>query len=266
MKLIRANGIDQACEIAGEVRPELPWLVLSHSLACDHSMWRPQAEAFAATHNVLAYDTRGHGATSVPVGPYTLDQLADDLFGLLDALRIERCHYVGLSMGGMIGQTAVLREPKRFSSLVLADTTSRLPADAMPVWEGRISAVSGSGMGAVAPATLDRWFTAAFRERSAAVVERIDRLIRNTPVAGYVACSRAIMGLDLTDRLGQVTGPVLVIVGEQDPGTPPAMSEVIARAIPGAQLVVIPQAAHLSNLEQPERFNAALREFYARVA
>jgi len=266
MKMVRANGIDQACVVAGQGRAELPWLVLSHSLACDHSMWAPQMDVFAATHNVLAYDTRGHGATSVPVGPYTLDQLADDLFGLMDALRIERCDYVGLSMGGMIGQTAVLREPKRFASLVLADTTSRVPADAAPVWEGRIAAVSGSGMGAVAPATLERWFTPAFREREAQTVARVDRLIRNTPVAGYVACSRAIMGLDLTDKLGQIACPVLVVVGDQDPGTPPAMSEVIARAIPGARLALIPDAAHLSNLEQPGRFNAELRNFYARAA
>lgn len=261
MKIVRANGIDQACLVAGEVRRGLPWLVFSHSLACDHSMWAPQVDVFSSKFNVLAYDTRGHGASSVPVGPYTLDQLADDLFGLLDAQGIERCHYVGLSMGGMIGQTAALREPARFASLVLADTTSRVPQEAAPTWESRIAAAGGSGMGAVAAATLERWFTAAFRAREPQIVARIDHLIRNTPVAGYVACSRAIMALDLTERLASIECPVLVVVGEQDPGTPPAMSEVIARAIPGARFVPIPEAAHLSNLEQPARFNSALQDF-----
>jgi 3-oxoadipate enol-lactonase len=267
MRTVHVNGIDVAYVIEPGAHPGRPWMVFSHSLAADHSMWWPQADVFAAEYNVLRYDTRGHGASSAPDGSYSLESLADDLLQLLATLGIQRCHYVGLSMGGMIGQAAVLRDPRPFATLVLADTSSRIPAEMHPVWESRIAAVSTSdGMGAVAPATLERWFTAPFRARAPEAVATIDRLIRATKVAGYIGCSRAIMQLNLTQRLGQVACPTLVLVGDQDAGTPPAMAEDIARAIPGAQLAVIAAAAHFANVEQPERFNALMRGFYSRVA
>jgi 3-oxoadipate enol-lactonase len=267
MKRVRVNDIDIAYQIDGAVDASRPWLVFSHSLACDHTMWEPQVAAFARTFNVLRFDTRGHGASSAPVGEYTLEQLADDLKGLLDALKIERCHFVGLSMGGMIGQVAALRFPLRFASLVLADTTSRYPAEMRGVWDERIAAVrTAQGMSAIVPATLERWFTASFRERRPDVVAGIAERIRATPVAGYVGCAHAISRINLTARLPTIACPVLVIVGEEDRGTPPAMAEEIVQAIAGARLQRIPQAAHLSNLEQPEAFNAALGGFLARVA
>lgn len=266
MKTVHVNGVDIAYVVEPGVRPGRPWMVFSHSLAADHSMWWPQAGVFAADYNVLRYDTRGHGASGAPEGPYSLDMLADDLLQLLAAAGIEQCHFVGLSMGGMIGQTAILRDPRPFLSLVLADTSSRIPPEIHPVWESRIAAVgTPAGMGAVAQATLERWFTAPFRERAPEDVARIDRLIRNTKVAGYAGCSRAIMQLDLTRRLGQVACPTLVLVGDQDSGTPPAMAEDITRAIKGARLEVIASAAHLANIEQPERFNTLMRQFYAAL-
>lgn len=263
MKTARCNDIDLAYTIEPGAAPGRPWLVLSHSLAADHSMWWPQVDTFAPSFNVLRFDTRGHGRSSAPPGPYTLEMLADDLLQLLAAERIERCHFVGLSMGGMIGQVAVLRDPRPFASLVLADTSSRMPPEVQPAWEQRIAAATAQGMGAVAQATLERWFTEAFRMREPAAVARVDRLIRATPVAGYVGCSRAIMQLDVTGRLAQVRCPVLVVVGDKDPGTPPAMSEAIAKAIPGARLEVIADAAHFANVEQAGRFNALLHGFYA---
>ncbi|HTT11703.1 MAG TPA: 3-oxoadipate enol-lactonase [Burkholderiaceae bacterium] len=264
MKSAHVNGVDIAYTIEPGARPGRPWLVFSHSLAADHSMWWPQVDVFGAAYNVLRYDTRGHGASAAPDGAYSLDQLGDDLLQLLAVVGIERCHFVGLSMGGMIGQAAVLRDPRPFESLVLADTSSRIPPEAHPVWESRIAAVSTpAGMAAVAPATLERWFTAAFRAREPGLVAHIDRLIRATRVTGYIGCSRAIMQLDLTDRLHRIECPVLVLVGDQDAGTPPAMAEAIARAIPGAGLEVIPHAAHLSNIEQAERFNALMQRFYS---
>lgn len=264
MERVRVNDIEIAYEITGDRSPTRPWLVFSHSLACDHAMWAPQVAAFSGRCNVLAYDIRGHGASSAPAGDYTLDMLAADVIGLLDALRIRRCHYVGLSLGGMIGQVAALRAPLRFASLTLADTTSRLPPDAEQVWGDRIALVRGpQGMSAVVPSTIERWFTPSFRERSPEVVARIAERIRATPLAGYTGCAHAIARINLTARLESISCPVLVIVGEQDHGTPPAMAEEIVRAIPGARLERIPDAAHLSNLEQPERFNAALRTFLA---
>jgi 3-oxoadipate enol-lactonase len=266
MNKARVGSLQIAYRIEPGAAPGRPWLVFSHSLAADHTMWAPQVAAFAAHFNVLRYDTRGHGASDVPAPPYTLEQLADDLRGLLDTVGIERCHFVGLSLGGMIGQMAALRHPRRFESLVLADTTSRYPAQMQPVWEERIAAVKGPhGMAAVAAATLERWFTASFRARDPDTVARIGAQIRATPVNGYIGCARAIMALNLTARLSAIAVPVLVVVGEDDAGTPPAMAEEIVRAIDGARLVRIAQAAHLSNLEQPQRFNAALRSFYERI-
>lgn len=266
MKRARVNGIDIAYRIDGDGKPSRPWLVFSHSLACDHTMWEPQVAEFARPFNVLRFDTRGHGASSAPAGEYTLEQLADDLKGLLDALGIQRCHYVGLSMGGMIGQVAALRFPLRFASLTLADTTSRYPEQMRGVWDERIAAVrTAQGMSAIVPATLERWFTAQFRQRRPEVVARIAERIRATPVAGYIGCAHAISRINLTARLDAIACPVLVIVGEEDRGTPPSMAEEIVQAIPGARLERIAEAAHLANLEQPEAFNAALRGFLARV-
>ncbi len=266
MKTARVNGTEIAYVIEPGAQAGRPWVVFSHSLAADHSMWWPQVDLVAQRFNVLRFDTRGHGKSAVPPGPYTLEQLADDLLQLLAAERIERCHYVGLSMGGMIGQVAALRDPRPFASLVLADTSSRIPPEVHPVWEQRIAAALAGGMGAVAPSTLERWFTAPFRERRPDDVARVDRLIRATNVNGYAGCSRAIMQLDVTARLGQVNCPVLVLVGDKDPGTPPAMAEAIAQAIPGARLEVIADAAHFANVEQAERFNAALQGFLAGAA
>ncbi|MCS7100403.1 MAG: 3-oxoadipate enol-lactonase [Burkholderiaceae bacterium] len=266
MNQVQSNGCRIAYRIEAATAPGRPWLVFSHSLAADHRMWDPQVAAFTGRFNILRYDMRGHGASEAPPPPYTLEQLADDLRAVLDAAGVEHCHYVGLSLGGMVGQIAALRYPRRFHSLVLADTTSRYPAEMRPVWEERIAAVRGpNGMAAVAPGTLERWFTAAFRDREPDTVARIGLQIRATPVNGYVGCAQAIMGLNLTARLQAIAVPVLVIVGEEDPGTPPAMAEEIVRAIDGARLVRIPQAAHLSNLEQPARFNEALAAFFAAL-
>lgn len=261
---IHANGIDIGFTIDGDRSPTKPWLVFAHSLACDRSMWEPQVEVFKRSCNLLRYDLRGHGATSVPAGEYTLELLADDLKGLLDALRIKRCHFVGLSLGGMLGQMAALRMPMRLASLTLANTTSRYPADAGSVWEQRIAAVRGaSGMQAVVTPTLERWFTPEFRAQRPHVVNGIGEIIRNTPVNGYVGCAHAIARLNLTGRLQGIGCPVLVIAGEDDRSTPPAMAEEIVQAIPGARLERIAAAAHLSNIEQPVTFSMALRSFLA---
>ncbi|MEZ5616373.1 MAG: 3-oxoadipate enol-lactonase [Rhodocyclaceae bacterium] len=254
---IRANGIDLHCEVSGSG----PWLTLSHSLCCDVSMWQPQLAALERHFSVLRYDTRGHGQSDAPAGAYTFEQLTDDVLGLLDALQIGRTHFVGLSMGGMIGQHLALKAPDRIDRLVLADTTSRMPAEAQPLWAERIRIAQEQGMAAHVEPTLARWFTAPWRATHPEVVERIGDLIRDTPVAGYVGCAEAIARIDLTDRLPAVKAPTLVIVGRDDPGTPPAMSEAIAAAIPGARLEIIPDASHLSNIEQAEIFNRLLLDF-----
>lgn len=257
---IHANGIDIHYDIAGSG----PWLTLSHSLACDLSMWDSQMAALTPHFRVLRFDTRGHGQSSAPPDSeeaYGWDRLSGDVLGLLDGLGITRTHFAGLSMGGMIGQHVALRAPQRIDRLVLADTSSRYPPAAIPLWVERIRLVQEKGMEALVDSTLERWFTAPFRAAHADVVGRIAGLIRTTPPAGYTGCGRTIPTLNITQRLNELTHPTLVIVGAEDGGTPPAMAREIAEAIRGARLEIIPDAAHLSNIEQPEVFNRLLLEF-----
>lgn len=264
MQTIERDGVRIAYRTDGSADPARPWLVFSHSLACDHTMWDPQMEAFA-DFRVLRFDTRGHGQSSAPAGDYTLELLADDLKALLDALAIRRCHFVGLSMGGMIGQQFALKYPGRFASMTLADTTSRYPAEARGVWDERLALVRSRGMDAIVPSTLERWFTAAFRASDPATVARIGQLIRATPVTGYAGCAYGISRINLSARLGTVDCPALVIVGDSDLGTPRPMAEEIVRSLPGSRLHVIERAAHLSNVEQAADFNRVLRQFLATV-
>jgi 3-oxoadipate enol-lactonase len=256
---IRANGIEINYEVHG--KEDAPWLVLSHSLACSVRMWDPQIAALKDRYRILAYDTRGHGATEAPKGAYTLELLADDLFFLLKELKVTATHYCGLSMGGMIGQTFALKYPGVFRTLTLADTTCRYPADAAPVWADRIKTVESKGMAPLAEPTLERWFTEPFRKSKPAVVDGIRKLILATPVAGYAGCCHAIPKINLAARLKEIKCPILVIVGADDPGTPPAMAKEIHDNAPGSRLVVLPQAAHLANLEQPAAFTRALEDF-----
>ena len=262
MQSIEREGVRIAYRTDGSTDRSRPWLVFSHSLACDHTMWDPQVDAFG-DFRILRFDTRGHGASGAPAGDYPLEMLAEDLKALLDALEIRRCHFVGLSMGGLIGQQALLRFPARLASVTLADTTSRYPPEARSVWDERLALVRSRGMDAIVPSTLERWFTANFRAREPATVARIGQLIRSTPVEGFAGCAYAIARVDLSARLADVDRPTLVMVGDSDVGTPREMAEEIVRAIPGSQLRVIPQAAHLSNVEQPAEFNRLLRQFLA---
>lgn len=258
----RTNGIELHYTIDGEG----PWLVMSHSLACNVHMWDPQVPALAKRFKVLRFDTRGHGRSDAPAGPYTLDMLADDVKGLFDHLGIRECHWVGLSMGGMIGQTFALKYPGLFRSIALCDTASRYPEGAAEIWAGRVKVATEQGMEPLVPPTLERWFTEGFRKAQPEKVAAIAGMIRATPVAGYAGCCAALPKIDTTDRLKEIKCPALVVCGEQDMGTPLAMSQAIHAAMPGSELVVIPNAAHISNLEQPEAFDAALGRFLARVA
>jgi 3-oxoadipate enol-lactonase len=261
---VTANGIAMNYTLEGPANA--PSVTLSHSLATDLSMWEPQMKALTARYRVLRYDTRGHGGTAAPAGAYSLGQLADDARALLQALGIQRTHWIGLSMGGMIGQTLALASPGLFQSLVLADTSSRIPAEARPLWADRIKQAETQGMEPLVEPTIGRWFTAPFRESRKDVVDPVRAMIRNTKPQGYAGCCHAIAALDLTDKLPAIKLPTLVVVGEEDQGTPVAASQAIQAKIAGSQLQVLKSAAHLANMEQPEAFNAALTSFLSRVA
>jgi 3-oxoadipate enol-lactonase len=251
----KVNGTELNYEVSGSEGK--PWLVLSHSLACTVRMWDPQVAAFQGRFRILNYDMRGHGASAAPDGAYTLDMLADDVVGLMKELKIQSAIYVGLSIGGMIGQTLALRQTKLFDKMVLADTGHAQPPEAIKQWDDRIRIAQTQGMRALVPSTMERWFTPSFRESPPA--KKIAELIANTPVAGYVGCGRAIMKLNTTARLKEIKLPVLAIAGEADPAAPG--TKYVGENVPGAKLVMLKQAAHIANVEQPEKFNQALRDF-----
>jgi 3-oxoadipate enol-lactonase len=259
---LKANGIDINYEIEGDG----PVVTFSHSLACNLSMWDEQVRALKGRYRVLRFDTRGHGQSGAPAGAYSLEQLSDDLKALLDGLGIPATHVVGLSMGGMIGQVFALKHPAMVQSLVLCDTTSRYPAAAAPIWEDRIKAVGAKGMEPMVAPTLERWFTAPFRARRQDLMERVGTMIRSTPAPGYIGCCHAIPKINVTERLRDVRCPALVIVGEEDPGTPVEMARDIHAALPAAELAILSRASHLSNLEQPEEFNRVLGGFLDKLS
>jgi 3-oxoadipate enol-lactonase len=261
---VRANGIEMHYTLDG---PEgAPVVTLSHSLATTLAMWDPQLPVLTARYRVLRYDTRGHGGTEAPAGAYSLDLLAADAAALLRALGVARTHWVGLSMGGMIGQTLALQHPELVASLALCDTSSRVPPEARPTWADRIKTAEAQGMEPLVEPTIGRWFTPGFVAGRPDAVDPVRAMIRGTVARGYVGCCHAIAALDLTDRLGAITVPTLVIVGEEDQGTPVAAARTIQERIPVAELVVLKSASHLSNIEQPAAFTSALTTFLGRVA
>jgi 3-oxoadipate enol-lactonase len=257
------NGIQINYRIDG---PEgAPWVTMSNSLATTHRMWDAQMEAFTKLYRVLRYDKRGHGETDVAPGPYSFELLADDVLALLDALQITRTHFVGLSMGGMTGMTMALRKPSVLQTLVLCDTTSKDPLGDPALWQQRIDAVNAGGsMEPLVESTVARFLTPDTVKNRPAVADAVRAMVRTTPIGGYVACCQAISKLNLTDRLHEISIPTMVVVGADDPATTVEMSRTIHQRIAGSELVILKDAAHLSNLEQPDAFNEAVLGFLKR--
>ena len=260
---IKANGIQINYRVDG---PEgAPWLTMSNSLATTHRMWDAQMDAFTKAYRVLRYDKRGHGETEVAPGPYSFELLGDDVLALLDALQVTQTHFVGLSMGGMTGMTMALRKPSVLRTLVLCDTTSKDPLGDPALWQQRIDAVNAGGsMEPLVESTVARFLTPDTVKTRPAVADAVRAMVRTTPVAGYVACCQAIAKLNLTHRLGEISTPTMVVVGADDPATTVEMARTIHQGIRGSELVVLKNAAHLSNLEQPEAFNEAVLGFLKR--
>lgn len=243
-------------ELSGS--PDAPVLVLSHSLGVNLAMWNPQLPAFSKHFRVLRYDTRGHGASSVPLGDYSIAMLGEDLLELLDALKINQAHFCGLSMGGMIGMWLGANASHRFGKIVLSNTAVKIGTP--ETWAARIAAVRSKGMCAVAPSIIERWFTYQFRADSPDVVAEIQRIIETGSPQGYIACCAAIRDMDFTEGISAVRLPVLVISGIHDPGTTPAAGRFIVDHIPGAQYAER-NASHLSNVEDSQPFTAGVLRF-----
>ncbi|MBN2033638.1 MAG: 3-oxoadipate enol-lactonase [Deltaproteobacteria bacterium] len=256
---IEANGISIHYMLDGA--ESAPVVTLSHSLATDLTMWEPQMDALLTSYRVLRYDTRGHGKTSVPRGPYSFDMLAGDVAALLKSLGIEKTLFMGISMGGMIGQALALKSQDLLSGLILCDTMSRIPDEAKSIWDERIDSVQKDGMESQVESTIQRWLRPPYREKNPEVVGKVEAMIRTTKPEGYIGCAQAIRELNLTEQISGITIPTLIIVGEDDPATPVFASQEIKDKIKNSELVILGSAAHLSNIEQSEAFNRAVLNF-----
>lgn len=246
---------DSSCYYRLTGRDDAPVLMLAHSLGLDHGMWDPQAEDLSAHFRVLRYDIRGHGASSVTSGEYRIDQLGADALALADALKVDRFAFCGLSLGGMIGQWLAAHAPDRVTTAVLANTSARADAGRM---ESRRQAVLAKGMGAIADAVMERFFSPRLLAENPRVVADARRTLLATNPAGYAGCCAAIRDMDLRATLKTIRVPVLLISGDLDTSLPwTGHGDLLAREIPGARVVRLP-TAHLSNLEAPRAFTDAL--------
>ena len=238
-------------------------VVLAHAIGCDRRMWDDLAQRLAPRYRVLRLDARGHGRSPVPPRPYTLAAMADDARAALDRLGVAKAHWVGLSMGGMIGQAFALAHGDRLGRLVLANTTSSYGSEGRAMWEARAKLVAKGGLAAIAPTVEQRYFSDAFRRDHPEVVSAAMRRFLETPAAGYLGCCDAIAALDFAARLPGIRHRTLVIAGEADAGTPVAMSEAIVARMPDARLAVVRGAAHLSAVEKPDEFARLVLDFLA---
>lgn len=258
MPLIEVNGTTINYRFDGP--DKRPVVMLSNSLSSNLTMWDAQIPALvAAGYRVLRYDSRGHGQSAVPRGPYTIEMLTGDAVGLMDALDLARVCFCGLSMGGMVGQMLATQYADRLHALVLSSTSAHMPPH--DLWNERIQTVQKNGMKAVTDPTIDRWFTKAGQDRLPQDVEKVRQMVHHTPADGFCACCAAIRDMDQRDAIGAISTPTLVIVGEHDPGTPVSAATLIHEQIKGSVLRVIADAAHFVNVEQAAIFNDALLDF-----
>ncbi len=240
-----------------------PVLMFSNSLGTNLDMWQPQVAAFTTDWRVLTYDTRGHGASEVTPAPYTLNLLARDAIGLLDHLNIETVHFCGLSLGGLTGQALALAWPQRLASLTLANTAAHIPP--AELWNQRINTVRQLGLEAIVDNVLARWFTDGFAASAPDIWSQMRTMFCGLDPQGYMACCMAVRDADFRNDIECIHIPTLVICGQDDLATPPALSEFLANTIPEAHLAPIKHAAHISSLEQADIFNHHLRTFLNRT-
>ena len=256
MPIIQSNGCAINVEVEGPANA--PVLMLSNSLGTNLHMWDPQVKALTEHFRLVRYDRRGHGKSGVPKGPYNMEMLGRDVLGVLDALKIDKINWCGLSMGGMVGMWLGANAPQRIEKLILSNTSAYF-AD-KEIWNGRIKTVREKGLASIAPATMERWFTAGYREREPKTVAWINDMFLATQLEGYVGCGEAVRDMDHRELLPKIKAPTLVIAGKQDAGTTPEMAESIKSRVPGAQLTLL-DAAHIANVERADQYTATMLGF-----
>ncbi len=254
------NGIAVNYEVSGPV--DAPAVVLHHPLASNLTTWNALTAVLEPRYRVVRMDARGHGKTEAPDGPYTFETLAADVVGLLDHLGIAKARFLGLSMGGMVGQYLGLLFPERFHSLCLVSTTSAVPAGATKLWDERIRVASTGDLSSLIDAATGRWVTLETAKNRPELLAQLRADMQATPPKGYAGWSHAIRDLDITARLKDIRLPTRVIVGARDPATPPSAAAVIHREIAGSDLVEIPDVSHMLHVEQPEVFHSHVLPFF----
>jgi 3-oxoadipate enol-lactonase len=243
-------------ELAGP--HEAPVLVLSHALGTNLTLWDQQVEALRGSFQIIRFDTRGHGKSSAPRGPYTLSFLASDIVSLLDELGVSRAHFCGISMGGLIGQYLAVHHPERISSLVLSNTAAKIGN--AEKWDRRIRLVAEAGMPAVFEEVLDGWFSAPFRDQHPPIVDSLASALKATVPEGYIGCCQALRDADLTQHLERIKVPTLVIAGTEDQATPMASAQFLQQKIHGSQLIPL-RCGHLACAEAATEFTNQLKRF-----
>ncbi len=238
-----------------------PTLVLCNSLGTDRSLWDSQIEAFAKRYRLLTCDTRGHGESDAPAGDYAIDRLGRDVLSLMDHVGMSRAHVCGISIGGLTTLWLGVHAPDRVRQLVLANTAARVGS--LEFWDARMRVARNEGLGVLADATMQRWFSERFRSAEPAIVAQMRDTLLRVPVTGYLGCCAALRDGDLRDVASLVQAPTLVVTGAKDVATPPSAGEWLAAAIPGARLLEL-DAAHLSNVERAPEFTRAVLEFLER--
>jgi 3-oxoadipate enol-lactonase len=239
--------------------------VLHHPLATNLGTWDALTASLNKTYRVIRFDARGHGASAAPPGPYNFETLTNDVIALMDHVGVKKAHFLGLSMGGMIGQYLGLRHPERFHSLTLVSTSSATPAAGQALWDERIKNSIELGMASVVDGAMLRWVAPSVLSGKPGLVQRLKSMITDTPAPGYAGWCGAIRHLNVTDKISGIKVPTLVVVGALDPATPPAAAEVIHKAIAGSQLVVMPGVSHMLQEEEPAAFAAVVLPFLASV-
>ncbi len=251
---------DDGCSIHVEVEgPErAPVLMLSNSLGTNLHMWDPQVAPWTQAFRLVRYDRRGHGKSSAPKGPYTMERLGRDVIAVLDALNIAKINWCGLSMGGMVGQWLGANAASRIDKLILSNTSCYFPDKTM--WGARIKMVREKGLAGMVDANMERWFTKDFRDRAPPELAKIRAMFVATDIEGYIGCGEAIRDMDHRPLLAKITAPTLVIAGRHDPATPLEGNEFIKQHIPGARIAVL-EAAHIANMEQPKVYADTVLNF-----
>lgn len=257
--LVDVNGTKFNVEVEG--REDAPVLMLSHSLACDLTAWDSVVPLWQDHFRIVRYDRRGHGKSEAGAPPYTLDSLAADSVGVMDALEIDKVHWCGLSIGGMIGQVLGVKYPDRFHSLTLTNTSSFISPDLLSIWEDRIASVLTGGMQAQVTPMTERWLTTETQASRPELAEHIARMITDTSIDGFIGCCDAIKDLNLTAQNAAIKLPVFVLSGAEDPGTTPEAGRVIHESIAGSRFEILPACAHQGAMEQPGAYAAAVLGF-----